>query len=108
MLRRSGRGPALPRSNTWVIPALASPSSGASPLPADGTGAGLADVEPARDVDLHEVELEERVARDRLDHAADAAGHHDRAGQCADRRVICHLGRGRANAEFVILGPGER
>ena len=40
---------------------------------ADGAGARLADVEPPRDVDLLEVELEERVTRDGLDHAADAA-----------------------------------
>jgi hypothetical protein len=77
-------------------------------LPADGTGARLADIEPPRDVDLLEVELEHWINRDRLDHSPDAAGRHDRAEQCPGRRVAGHLGRPRANAEFVILGAGQR
>jgi hypothetical protein len=50
-------------------------------LRADGTGAGLADIEPPRYVDLLEVQLEQWIMGDRLDHPPDAAGRHDRADQ---------------------------
>src|SRR5260221_13903298 len=39
----------------------------------DCARATLADIEPPRDIDCPEVELEERVIRDGLDHAANAA-----------------------------------
>jgi len=38
-------------------------------VPADGTGARLAEIEPPRDVDLLEIELEQGITRDRLDHS---------------------------------------
>jgi hypothetical protein len=48
------------------------------------------------------------VTRDGLDHSSDTACHHDRVDQRPGRRVAGHLGGARANAEFVILGAGER
>jgi len=78
-----------------------------SPLLTNGTGARLADIEPPRDVDLEQVELEHRVTRDGLDHAADAARHDDRVDHGPGRPVACHLARGRANAESSSSGPGS-
>jgi hypothetical protein len=81
---------------------------GGSPLLADGPSATLADIKPPRRVDLLEVELEKRVTRDGLDHSSYAARHHHGADYGPGRRVACHLRRGRANAEFVILRAGQR
>ena len=60
----------------------------ASPCLALGCRSGLADVEPPGDVDLHEVELEQRIVRHRLDHAADLArrADGDDGGSLARRR----------------------
>jgi hypothetical protein len=57
---------------------------------ADGTGAGLADSGPPRNVDLLQAELEDRAPRDGLDHAADSACLHDGAEQRSVGRVAAN------------------
>src|SRR5260221_3953143 len=74
----------------------------------DCARATLADIEPPRDIDCPEVELEERVIRDGLDHAANAASRHHAANQSPNGRVVRHLGRDRADAELIIVRAWER
>src|SRR5258708_25207975 len=76
---------------------------GRAPSLADCARARLADIEPPPDIYCPEVELEQRVIRDRLDHAANAASRHPTANQSPDGRVVRHLRPDRADAELVII-----
>jgi hypothetical protein len=79
-----------------------------APLSAEGSGPRLPDVKPKRDVDLLEVELEERILCDRLDHSAHVASRHDPADQSPRRRVLSHLDRQGPNTQFVVRGARGR
>src|SRR6266571_124704 len=107
--RRCARCTTRGTSASRCEPPLAPGRRGGAPLLADGTGAGPADVQPACDVDLHEIEFEERILRHGFDHAADPAPADNLADQRPDRRRVAgYLASRRANAEFVIFGAGER
>lgn len=82
--------------------------SGCAPSAADGMRARFADVDPRRDVDLLEVELEQRVVVGGLDHAPDAASRDDTADQCRGVGVPGDLSSDCSNAELVIIGPWHR
>jgi hypothetical protein len=77
------------------------------PTAAFGTGAGLADVQPPSNVDLLEVEVEEGIVRDGLDHAADPASRNNLQDQCS-RSVVRHLDRIGADAQLVVLCAWQR
>ena len=74
---------------------------------ADRAGAGLADVEPSGGVDPDDVEFEDRVIRQGLDHPAHAAAgdHCERRRQQA--RVVAGFSRAGPDGQFVILGAGQ-
>ena len=82
-------------------------SHGAAPLLADGVRARLPDVDPMGDVHLDEVELEERMMADGLDHSADTASRHDLPDKMPGRRrsdtsrAVC------TDAELVVLRAGK-
>jgi hypothetical protein len=70
-------------------------------------GSRLADVDPVRNVDLFEIELEQRIVRHGLDHPADSAALDDSSHQSPRRRVVDRLERSGANAEFVVVRSGQ-
>src|SRR5215207_247648 len=96
--------PPLPRRSDGDPSGSRVDGSGDTPLAADGMRAPLAPGNPASDVDLLEVELEQRVMRDRLDHPADLGPHHDRPDHRPRRRIAGDLAGGSADAELVVVG----
>ena len=71
---------------------------------ANGVSARLADVDPIGHIHTIELELEEGVVRDRLDHAANSARLDDREHGASGRRIVTHLNRASANTQLVIVG----
>jgi hypothetical protein len=82
--------------------------SGGAPSAADGMCARFADVHPRRDVDLLEVELEQRIVVGGLHHAPDAASRHDTANQRRSISVPGDLSSDCSNAELVVIGSWHR
>jgi hypothetical protein len=68
---------------------------------------GLLDVEPAGDVHLLQLELEEGIVRHRLNHPADAAAGDDIAHQRCGRRIIGHVDSDGTDPQLVIVGPRQ-
>src|SRR5262245_15448284 len=58
-----------------------------APVSANGMSAGLADLDPARHVDLLEIELEQWIVRDRFDHPPDTGLCDDGTDRAAERLV---------------------
>ena len=72
----------------------------------DGVCARLADVDPTGDVHLVELELEERMVVDRLDHPANTAALDDVAHELPHVVVRC-LACSRTDAQLVIVRAGK-
>jgi hypothetical protein len=66
----------------------------------------LSDVDPPGDVDLFEVELEERVVGDGLDHPANPTSGNHLLDQ-RPRGVVGHLAGIGPDAKLVVLGAGK-
>src|SRR3954452_14768774 len=76
------------------------------PAGTDGASSGLSDVEPSRDIDLHDVELEDWVVARRLDHAGDAAGAHEFDHACSHLGVADFSATG-TDAELIVVVTGQ-
>src|SRR5438067_1114787 len=70
-------------------------------------GTGLADVEPLGGVDLHEIELEKRVDRCRLDHATDFAEDHQLYHERSHAWVVADLCGAGADRQLVVIRAGK-
>jgi hypothetical protein len=75
-------------------------------LLSDSPGAWLSDVEPLRHVYLLEIELEEWVVVDGLDHPADVASG-DQLLHQGRGRPVRHLVGERADAELIVGGTRQ-
>lgn len=95
-------GPAVaPRPDltcSWRLP---------RPVLPDGVGTGLADVDPVGDVDALDVELEDRLVLEALDHPSDVTPSDDGSDDGRRRGVRGDVGRHGADAELVVVGPGR-
>jgi len=78
-----------------------------APLTADGMGAGLADGDPARDIDLPDFELEQWIVRDRFDHPPDLGARDDGADSGAERLVGGDLPGEGTDAQLVVVSTRQ-
>ena len=76
-----------------------------SPLLANRAGTRLSDVQPSGDVHLFEIELEQRIVRNRLEHPAHVASCNHLSEELSGR-FVRYLRRDRTDAHLVVLGAG--